>query len=183
MKKLFILFLLCGVTMVGYAQRTQTTTTTYTTTKTDYLNAQARIPQALVQPLVKPLVAEVQVVPPAEYANSEYLVRGDKTGHKFVVRLTGQEVEVDMGGNLEDVQNYGVYKVTDEIGCDMLLAPVYLLKGNSQDGYVLEIKGIPAKFAKIASATPADYEWMKIPHAIELSTNPAIFTSIKKSEK
>lgn len=163
MKKLIAFFAVCAVSLVGYAQRNTTT---------DYLNAQARIPQAFVQPIVKPLVTEVEVL--KDY-KSKYLV----SGHKFSISLTKKQVENDLAGNLTDVHNYGVYLLSDDIGCDMIVAPIYNLYTNTQGGYTLEIKGFPANFKNWRTCTPEDYNWMKIDETIRLSTDPTIYTKMK----
>ena len=78
---------------------------TVTTTKTSYQNVQARMPQVLVQPLVKPLIAEVKVIEEA------------KTKHTLY--LTSQEV-IDLGDNLESTLYDGIFMVADGVGAAMV---------------------------------------------------------------
>jgi hypothetical protein len=57
----------------------------------------------------------------------------------------------------------------------MIVAATYNFYTNpahtsDDDWYILEIKGFPAKFTSWHTATPEDYEWMKIRH--EGANNP-----------
>ena len=136
---------------------------TVTTTKTSYQNVQARMPQVLVQPLVKPLIAEVKVIEDA------------KTKHTLY--LTSQEV-IDLGDNLESTHNYGIFKFAEAVGADMIVAATFDFhtskKSEGEQGdFTLVIHGFPAKFTKWYTATPADYEWMRITGA-EGANNPVI---------
>ena len=166
MKKILLLGAFALVSALSFGQKTATTTTT----TVDYLNAQARIPQVYVQPLVKPLVATVKILP-------EYLPQGK---HSFSFKLTKKEVERDLGGNLANVQNYGVYKLSDQLNCDMIVGATYNLHSDPDGNYTLEVKGFPAIFDKIETATSSDYEWMKTPGTINLSTDPTIISKVSK---
>lgn len=145
-----------------FAQKTKTTYTT--TTETSFENAQARMPQVLVQPLVKPLVCEVEVVQ-------------GKPDH-YEMNLTNTKVEHDLDGNLDNVYNYGVFEFAKATQCDMIVAATFHLKSLEDGGYLLEIKGFPAKFKNWHTATASDYEWMKITGA-EGARNQTITPQIK----
>lgn len=124
-----------------YAQKTTTTTTSYQ-------NAQARMPQVLVQPLVQPLVVEARVMTQAP--------------NSFTLPLTVQKVK-DLGDNLESVHNYGVFKFAESTNADMIVGATFdfhTVEGGS--GYELVIRGFPAKFENWHTATKEDYEWMRL---------------------
>lgn len=161
---LFILIALISFSCTAFAQK-QTKTTFTTKTETSFENAQARMPQVLVQPLVKPLVCEVEVVQ-------------GKPDH-FELNLTAVKVEHDLDGNLDNVYNYGVFEFAKSTQCDMIVAATFHLKSLETGGYLLEIKGFPAKFKNWHTATNADYEWMRITGA-EGAGNRTIQPIIKK---
>ena len=147
MKK-FLLLALCGMFgITAFAQKNSETTYQFT---------QARMPQVLVEPLVKPLVVEVEVIP------------GAPTFWKKT--LNRVKVETELEGKLENIYNYGIFLYTEDTKSDMIVAATYNFYTNpahtsDDDWYILEIKGFPAKFTSWHTATPEDYEWMRIRHA------------------
>lgn len=139
------------------AQKTETRTTTTSHSETTYQYTQARKPQVWVEPLVKPLVVEVQVI------------EGAPTFWKKA--LSRHKIEVELDGNLENVYNYGIFLYTEDTKSDMIVAATYNFYTNpartgDDDWYILEVKGFPAKFKNWHTATPDDYEWMKL-HAVK----------------
>lgn len=158
----FTFILLTLVTIGASAQKTTTTTTT--SQKNLYQFTEARMPQVLVEPLVKPIVAEVKVI---EEANTYY----EKD-------LSAEEVDA-LQGKVENIYNYGIFCWTKDAKCDMIVAATYNfftnpnpVKSDGSDAYKLEIKGFPAKFVKWRDLTPADYDWMRIRH--EGANNPVV---------
>jgi len=122
-------------------------------TTTSYQFTQARKPQVWVEPLVKPLVVEVEIM------------QGKPTIWKK--ELSKYKVESELEGKLENINNYGIFLYTAETGADMIVAATYNFytnpnRKNDEDWYVLEIKGFPAKFTNWHTATTDDYEWMRI---------------------
>lgn len=154
MKKFLFFAICCLVGMNVLAQKTQTVTTTTAHTDATYQFTQARKPQVWVEPIVKPLVVEVEVIP---------------TAPTFWKKVLGRyKVETELEGKLENVHNYGIFLYTEETQSDMIVAATYNVYTNpnrtgDHDWYIIEIKGFPAKFKNWRSATTADYEWMKIP--------------------
>lgn len=160
MKKYWFLLLGSMIGMSASAQKTQTTTTT-AHSETTYQYTQARMPQVLVEPLVKPLVVEVQVM--------------ENAPTFWKKQLSRFKVENELEGKLENVYNYGIFLYTEDTKSDMIVAATYNFytnpnRTNDDDWYILEIKGFPAKFTEWRTATTADYEWMKIRH--EGANNP-----------
>ena len=126
---------------MSYAQK-------MTTTTSSYQNAQARMPQVLVQPLVQPLVVEARVMPQAP--------------NTFTLSLTPQKVK-DLGDNLESVHNYGVFKFAECTNADMIVGATFDFHSvDGGSGYELVIRGFPAKFENWHTATKDDYEWMRL---------------------
>lgn len=154
MKKLLLLVTCCVIAVSSFAQKTQTVSRTTAHTDATYQFTQARKPQVWVEPMVKPLVVEVEVI---------------KEAPTFWKKALGRyKVETELEGKLENVHNYGIFLYTKDTNADMILAATYNLYTNpdrtgDSDWYIIEIKGFPAKFKNWRSATDADYEWMKIP--------------------
>lgn len=132
--------------MAANAQK-QTRTEVRTTTTTSYENAQARIPEVYVQPLVKPLVCEAEIIP------------GAKT--KFTTTMTSEQIR-SLDGNPENIRMYAVYLFTEETKSDMIVAATYHIQSQPDGTYIVDIKGFPARFKNWHTATKDDYEWMRI---------------------
>lgn len=154
MKRLLLLVTCCIVAMSSFAQKTKTVSETTAHTDATYQFTQARKPQVWVEPMVKPLVVEVDIMPEAP---------------KFWKKTLGRhKVEVELEGKLENVYNYGIFLYTEDTKSDMIVAATYNFYTNPDrtgdgDWYIIEIKGFPAKFMNWRTATVSDYEWMKIP--------------------
>ena len=148
-KVLFTIFSL--ILCIGaFAQKTTTTAHTEVT----YQFTQARKPQVWVEPLVKPLVVEVEVI--------------DGATTFWETKLTKYKVETELEGKLENIYNYGIFLYTQATKSDMIVAATYNFYTNpnrtgEHDQYILEIKGFPARFKEWRTARADDYEWMKIP--------------------
>ena len=154
MKKILMLFVCCLIGITVFAQKTKTVTTTTAKTDATYQFTQARMPQVWVEPMVKPLVVEVEVI-----QNAPTFWR--KTLDRY-------KVESELEGKLENVYNYGIFLYTEDTKSDMIVAATYNFYTNpnrtgDSDWYIIEIKGFPAKFKNWRTATANDYEWMKIP--------------------
>lgn len=161
MKKSILLLMLSlcfSIANTSFAQKTVTTTRT-----TSYQNVQARMPQVLVQPLVKPLIAEVEVITGANTT--------------FTLPLWQQDID-SLGKDLESTHNYGIFKFAEAENADMIVAATFdfhtskASEGEKGD-YTLVIHGFPAKFKKWSTVKPEDYEWMRITGA-EGAKNPVI---------
>lgn len=153
MKKAFLLLLCCLMGMSSFAQKTQTVSRTTAHTDATYQFTQARKPQVWVEPMVKPLVVEVEVI---------------KEAPTFWKKALGRhKVETELEGKLENVHNYGIFLYTKDTNADMILAATYNLYTNpdrtgDSDWYIIEIKGFPAKFKNWRTADQSDYEWMRM---------------------
>lgn len=142
MKKSLVLFLLGLLCMAPGKLLAQKTTTV------SFQNAQALMPQVLVQPLVQPLVVEAKVMPNAQTT--------------FTLPMTQQKVD-DLGGSLESVHNYGVFKFAEAMDADMIVGATFDFHSvEGTKGYELVIRGFPAKFENWHTATKEDYEWMRL---------------------
>lgn len=169
MKKLLLLVSCCWVGLSASAQKTMTTTTTTAHTETSYQYTQARMPQVWVEPIVKPQVVEVQVIEDAPT--------------RWKKALSRRKVEMELEGKIENVYNYGIFLYTEDTKSDMIVAATYNFYSNpdrtgESDWYILEIKGFPAKFVKWHTATPEDYEWMKIRYNYKEGDKKEVFEKV-----
>ena len=161
MKK-FLLFVFCAMISASvFAQKTQSETT--------YQFTEARKPQVWVEPLVKPLVVEVKIM--------------EGVPNFWKKTLNRVKVERELEGKLENIKNYGLFLFTEDTKSDMIVAATYNFYTNpnrtgDDDWYVLEIKGFPAKFTEWHTATPSDYEWMKIQGIQRATTNKEVFEKV-----
>lgn len=177
MKKFLLLVSCCMMGLGVSAQKTVTTTTTTAHTETSYQFTQARMPQVWVEPIVKPLVVEVEII------------KGAPTRWKET--LSKQKVEKELEGKIENIYNYGIFLFTEGISkdpnekADMIVAATYNFYTNPEhesdkDMYILEIKGFPAKFIEWHTARPDDYEWMKIRYNFKENDKKEVFEKIVK---
>lgn len=168
MKKFFLLLVVVLTTTVANAQK-QVETKTKVETKTFFESAQARMPQVLVTPKVKPLVCEVEVISNAE--------------KEFKVELDNKTI-ASLEGNIENIYNYGTFVWTQKAlngkGCDMIVAPTYHLKQIDTYNYILEIKGFPANFKNWRTAEEKDFDWLRITEGYNYYSNGVLNPLVKK---
>ena len=108
MKKFLFFVACCVIGMSASAQKTVTVSKTTAHTDATYQYTQARKPQVWVEPMVKPLVVEVEVIKDAPTLWKRQLAR-----HK---------VERELEGKLENVYNYGIFLYAQDTNADMIVA-------------------------------------------------------------
>lgn len=143
----------------------QTETKTKVTTQTTLEHAQARVPDVIVTPKVKPLVCEV-----------ELMVGVD---NHFETTLDTKTI-ASLDNKLDNVYSYGTFLWTQKLKCDMIVAPTYHLKELEDHRVLLEIKGFPANFTNWHTATKDDYEWLRISGGYNSYTNGVMNPLVKK---
>lgn len=126
---------------------------------------QARLLDVMSNAYVKPLTVELQVI--SQKRVSE------------VIKLTKQEVEQDMKGDLENIRSYVVYRASQMHDCDVIVAATFNIR-TAGDGYEVNIIGYPANFVNWKTATPEDYEWIKIEKTVTTSERDKIAAAVKK---
>lgn len=140
MKKiLFALIILLSCT-VSYAQKTTTR----------IQDTQARLLDVTSNAYVHPLTVELEII------KSEGRIRD-------VWPLTKEQVETEMLGDIANIRSYGVFMSSKRHNADVIVAATFNFRtaDNGKD-YELEVVGFPAIFTKWATATPADYEWIRM---------------------
>ena len=119
---------------------------------------QARLLDVMSNAYVKPLTVELQIISS---------------------KLTKQEVEQDMKGDLENVRSYAVYRASQLHDCDVIVAATFNIR-TAGDGYEVNIIGYPANFVNWKTATQADYEWIQMEKTVTTSEREKIAAAIKK---
>ena len=126
---------------------------------------QARLLDVMSNAYVKPLTVELQII------SSKHVSE--------IIKLTKQEVEQDMKGDLENVRSYAVYRASQLHDCDVIVAATFNIR-TAGDGYEVNIIGYPANFVNWKTATQADYEWIQMEKTVTTSEREKIAAAIKK---
>lgn len=171
MKHLLLLVLFSLAMLPANAQK-QVETKTRVTTQASFENAQARVPDVVVTPKVKPLVCEVEIIKGVEPKDS-FLLDGNTIA--------------SLDNKVENIYSYGTFLWTKKVKekyneeCHMIVAPTYHLKQiDDKNNYILEINGFPARFTNWHTATEEDYEWLRISGGYNSYSNGVMNPLIKK---
>lgn len=165
MKKILLMVALAVGSLSVFAQKTTTTTTT------SIQFNEVRKPQVFVEPIVKPLVVEVEIL---------------KDKPTFFETTLPKSKVLELGNDFENVKNYGLFLYAAKTSSDMIVAATYNFYTNpdhqgDEDWFKLEIKGFPAKFVNWHTATTDDYEWMRIKHLYsEGGAKTDVFEKVKE---
>ncbi|MCD8293127.1 MAG: hypothetical protein LUC23_05130, partial [Prevotellaceae bacterium] len=76
--------------------------------------------------------------------------------------LTKDEVEIGMKGELSNIRAWGTYLSCKKNDCDIIMAATYKIEDDDKGAYTVTVVGFPGRFVNWHSATPDDYEWMRI---------------------
>ncbi len=144
--------LLC---VLGYAQKTEFR----------FQDTQARLLDVTSNAYVKPLTVELKVLTDTRVSE--------------IIKLTKQEVELDMKGELSNIRSYAVYRASQMHNCDVIVAATFNIR-TAGDGYEVNIIGYPANFVNWKTATQADYEWIKMEKTVTTSEREKISAAIRK---
>ena len=140
MKKLFLLAFVVLFPLTAFAQSK--------TTKVQH--TQARMLDVNANSYVKPLTVEVQV--------------NEKIGKVTdVFKLSREKVETELKGNIDNVYSYAIFLATKKYNADLIVAAIFNFQtAENGDGYEVELTGFPANFVNWKTATPDDYEWIRL---------------------
>ena len=127
---------------VGYAQKTTIINESFTDT-------QARMIEATARSYVRPLVADV-------------VVAKGETMKVFQKKYSRTEVEVAMGGNLDNLRSRVIYDATKDWDCEAVVAATFKIE-LMDDGknYSVEMRGFPGNFDPESwhPMNENDFEW------------------------
>ena len=95
--------------------------------------------------------------------------------------LTKEQVEVEMGGDIANIRSWGVYQSSKKHNVDVIVAATFNFKtDDTRDGfYQLTVVGYPASFVNWATATEADYEWIRMEKVVTTSEREKISAIVK----
>lgn len=158
MKKfLLTIMILAGFSFCGYAQKT--------TVKIQ--DTQARIVGINPTAYVNPLTVELQVHPQGRVTDTW--------------PLTIQQVEKDMGGQLENIRSWALFMSCQKANADVIIAPMFNFKSTDDgEGYTITVVGFPANFVNWHTATKDDYEWMRMEKTQTTAERESIQAAIRK---
>lgn len=162
--KLIRLFIFTTLTlMLVVPTSAQKTTTTSTVTRVQ--ETQARILEPQSTAYVVPLTVELQVNPERQ---------------TDVWHLSKREAEVDLSGKLANIRSWALYQSTQKHNVDVIVAATFNVKTNdAADGYDVTVVGFPAVYTNWKSATPDDYEWIRIEKVITTNDKDKISAIVK----
>ncbi|HJG07572.1 MAG TPA: hypothetical protein K8V25_04900 [Megamonas hypermegale] len=137
-------------------------------TTVKYQDTQARLLDVTSNAYVKPLTVELKV---------------DTSKGRIVDvwPLTKEQVEVEMGGDIANIRSWGVYQSSKKHNVDVIVAATFNFKtDDTRDGfYQLTVVGYPASFVNWATATEADYEWIRMEKVVTTSEREKISAIVK----
>ena len=155
MKRTVFLMIALAMCTISFAQKSEFR----------FQATQARLLDVMSNAYVKPMTVELQILKTKRVSE--------------VIKLTKQEVEQDMKGDLENIRSYAVYRASQIYDCDLIVAATFNIK-TVPDGYEINIVGYPANFINWKTATPEDYEWIMIEKERTTSEREKIAPVIKK---
>ena len=155
MKRTVFMMIALAMCTISFAQKTEF----------KFQATQARLLDVMSNAYVKPLTVELQII------SSKHVSE--------IIKLTKQEVEQDMKGDLENVRSYAVYRASQLHDCDVIVAATFNIR-TAGDGYEVNIIGYPANFVNWKTATQADYEWIQMEKTVTTSEREKIAAAIKK---
>lgn len=128
----------------------------YEKTYNQFQSNQARITDAQVNVYMKPLVAEVEII---KHPNLGEGMRSE------IVKIPTQMAINNLGNDPQKWRSYALFQVTKLWSCDVVVAPIFNIEYDELRGDTdvsVEVKGLAGKYKNWHSATPADYDWMRI---------------------
>ena len=158
MKKIFLaLLLISGSVAVANAQKTSV----------KIHDTQARTVDVSPTTYVKPLTVELEVSANGKVTDTW--------------SLSKEQVEVQMGGILENIRSWGLYASCQKWKADVIVAPIFNFRTNDAgDGYILTVIGFPANFKNWRTATESDYEWIRLEKTQTINSRENIQAIIKE---
>lgn len=142
MKKIVLLLSAIFMSNMGFAQKT-------TIKSESFSDTQARMVEVTARSYVRPLIVDMVVA--KGQARKVYNKSYNRT-----------EVEVAMGGNLDNLRSRVIYDATTDWNCDAVVAATFKIELNPDgSGYNVEMKGFPGNFDPQSwhPMEQKDFEW------------------------
>lgn len=166
MKRFTLLLATIGLTAISVnAQKAVVVTTK------SFSDTQARMLEVTAKSYVRPLIVDLKVIGPRNTFTKQY----SKT-----------DVEVAMGGNLDNLRSRAIYDASEKLNCDAIVAATFKIELTADgNAYNLEMKGFPANFDQ-ASWHPMnekDYQWLEVDKMVSSGENKrtgSVISNVKK---
>ncbi len=155
MKRSLLLVFTIAMSLFCYAQKSEFR----------FQDTQARLLDVTSNAYVKPLTVELKVLTNKRVSE--------------IIKLTRQEVEQDMKGDLNNIRSFAVYRASQLHDCDVIVAATFNVR-TAGEGYEVNIIGYPANFVNWQTATQADYEWIKMEKTVTTSERDKISAAVRK---
>ena len=142
MKRILFVVMALVICATGFAQKSIIKSESFSDT-------QARMVEVTARSYVRPLI--VDMVVPKGQARKVYNKSYSRT-----------EVEVAMGGNLDNLRSRVIYDASTDWNCDAVVAATFKIELLSDgSGYNVEMKGFPGNFDTQSwhPMAPSDFEW------------------------
>ena len=131
----------------------------------NYQETQARMVESYAHSYVEPLVTQMEVIKGLGEKGRDLV-----TGKLF---LPNDEVEalLQNATTTANIRSYAIYWLIDQleeakgVQVDAIVSPTFFIKSGEEGktkGFIVKIKGFPAKFGAWRKATAADYEWIRL---------------------
>lgn len=143
MKKLSISIAALAICLTVNAQKTVVKTESFSAT-------QARMLEVTAESFVRPLIVDLKV-------------ESNQTRMKYEHVYKRDEVEIGLGGDLDNLRSRVLYDAADSWSCDAVVAPTFIVE-LVQNGYRVVMKGFPANFDPTSwhPMEQKDYEWLRL---------------------
>lgn len=137
-------------------------------TTVEFRDTQARLLDVVSNAYVKPLTVELKVDTSKGRIKDEW-------------PIPKKVAEVDMGGDLANIRSWGVYMSSIRHQADVIVAATFNFETDPEnpDAYKLTVIGYPASFVNWATATEADYEWIRMEKVVTTDERDKISAIVK----
>ena len=168
MKKfLFLLFAVC--TFTANAQKVSS-----------FHHNEGRIKEPVHNMFVKPMVADIQILPNPDAGKEREVVFVEGEGKKrtervkkfpikaddifvYTFHMSKDEVEIAYKGEIQNIRSYAIYRVLTEYNAHCLVADlVNIDTENADKGYTITVMGFLGKYVNWRLPKQEDYDWMII---------------------
>lgn len=166
MKRFTLLLATIGLTTISVnAQKAVVVTTK------SFSDTQARMLEVTAKSYVRPLIVDLKVI-------------GSR--NTFTKQYSKTDVEVAMGGNLDNLRSRAIYDASEKLNCDAIVAATFKIELTADgNAYNLEMKGFPANFDQTSwhPMNEKDYQWLEVDKMVSNGENKrtgSVISNVKK---
>lgn len=140
-------------------------------TSKSFSDTQARMLEVTAKSYVRPLIVDLKVI-------------GSR--NTFTKQYSKTDVEVAMGGNLDNLRSRAIYDASEKLNCDAIVAATFKIELTADgNAYNLEMKGFPANFDQTSwhPMNEKDYQWLEVDKMVSNGENKrtgSVISNVKK---